>query len=302
MRIAVTGRHGQIARSLLERAPASGIDIVTVARPDVDLARPDSVEAGLRDLAPDAVVSAAAYTAVDLAESEPALAHAINAAGAGAVARAAARRGIPVVHLSTDYVFDGSLPRPYREDDPTGPLGVYGASKLEGERAVAAANPDHAILRTAWVYSPFGKNFARTMLALAGSRDEISVVSDQKGTPSNALDIADGIIAVVRNLLERPAAPELRGIFHMTGGGETDWAEFAAAIFAASAAAGGPSARVVAIPTSAYPTKARRPANSRLDNSRLAAVHGVRLPPWRQSLPGCIGRLVTGDFLGKDTT
>jgi len=299
MRIAVTGRNGQIAQSLLERAAASQIEVCTLARPQIDLARPDSVEAALLDLRPDAVVSAAAYTAVDLAESEPALAHDINAAGAGAVARAAARLGIPVVHLSTDYVFDGSLARPYREDDPTGPLGVYGTSKLDGERAVAAANPDHTILRTAWVYSPFGKNFARTMLALAGKRDEISVVSDQMGTPSNALDIADGIIAVVRNLLERPSQRELRGVFHMTGGGETNWAEFAAAIFAASAAIGGPSARVVPISTSEYPTPARRPSNSRLDNSRLANIHGVRLPHWEQSLHGCVERLVAQDYQGK---
>jgi dTDP-4-dehydrorhamnose reductase len=302
MRIAVTGRHGQVAQSLLERVAASQIEICTLARPQVDLARPESVEAALLNLGPDAVVSAAAYTAVDQAENEAALAHNINAIGARALAQAAARLGIPVVHLSTDYVFDGRLARPYREDDPTGPLGVYGASKLEGERAVAAANPDHAILRTAWVYSPFGKNFARTMLALASKRDEISVVSDQKGTPSNALDIADGVIAVVRNLVERPSAPELRGVFHLTGGGETNWAEFATAIFAASAAAGGPSARVVPIPTSAYPTPARRPANSRLDNSRLANAHGVRLPHWKQSLPACIGRLVISDFQGKDVT
>jgi dTDP-4-dehydrorhamnose reductase len=296
MRIAVTGRNGQVARSLLERAEASKVEVCTVARPEVDLARPQSVEAALLELKPDAVVSAAAYTTVDLAETEPALAHDINAVGAGAVARAAARLGIPIVHLSTDYVFDGALQRPYREDDATGPLGVYGASMLEGERAVAAANPNHAILRTAWVYSPFGKNFARTMLTLAGQRDEISVVSDQMGSPTNALDIADGVIVVVRHLIDRPAAPELRGIFHMTGAGETTWAEFATAIFAASAAAGGPSARVVPIPTSAYPTPARRPANSRLDNTRLADVHGVRLPHWQQSLRGCIERLVGEGF------
>jgi dTDP-4-dehydrorhamnose reductase len=300
MRIAVTGRHGQVAQSLVERAQASRLEIFTLVRPEVDLARPESVETALMELAPDAVISAAAYTAVDLAEIEPVLAHDINATGAGAVAGAAARLGVPVVHLSTDYVFDGSLQRPYREDDPTRPLGVYGATKLEGERAVAAANPNHAILRTAWVYSPFGENFARTMLMLASKRDEISVVSDQNGTPSNALDIADGVIAVVRNLLERPSARELRGIFHMTGGGETNWAEFAKAIFAVSAALGGPSARVVPIPTSAYPTPARRPASSRLDNSRLASTHGVRLPHWQRSLPACIGRLVAGDFQGKD--
>jgi dTDP-4-dehydrorhamnose reductase len=292
MRIAVTGRYGQVAQSLLERARTSKIDVRSVARPEMDMSRPETIEGALMEVAPDAIVNAAAYTAVDLAETEPSLAYKINGASAEAAARAAARLGIPIVQLSTDYVFDGKLDRPYREDDPTVPLGVYGDSKLQGERAVAAANGNHAILRTAWVYSPFGKNFAGTMLALAGKREQVSVVSDQLGTPTNAFDVADGIIAVVRNLLDRPSAKELRGIFHMTGGGETNWAEFATAIFAASAAAGGPSARVLPISTSEYPTPARRPSNSRLDNSRLANIHGVRLPHWQQSLPGCIERLL----------
>jgi dTDP-4-dehydrorhamnose reductase len=300
MQIAVTGRNGQVVQSLLERAELSKIDVRTVARPEADLARPETVEAALIDLQPDAIVNAAAYTAVDLAENEPSPAYQFNGAGAEAAARAAAKLGIPIVQLSTDYVFDGSLDRPYREDDRTGPLGVYGNSKLKGELAVAAANRDHVILRTAWVYSPFGKNFLRTMLALADKREQLSVVSDQRGTPTNAFDIADGIIAVVRNLLDRPSAQELRGLFHMTGGGETNWAEFATSIFAASFAQGGPSARVLPISTSEYPTPARRPANSRLDNSRLASVHGIRLPHWQQSLQGCVERLVARDFQGKD--
>jgi dTDP-4-dehydrorhamnose reductase len=296
MRIVVTGRNGQVAQSLRERAEASNIEVRTVARPEVDFSRPETIEGALMDLRPDAIVNAAAYTAVDLAESEPYLAYAINGSGAEAVARAAAKLGIPIVQLSTDYVFDGNLDRPYREDDPTAPLGVYGDSKLKGEQAVAAAHDNHVILRTAWAYSPFGKNFARTMLTLAGRREQISVVSDQQGTPTNALDIADGIVAVLRNLLDRPSARELRGIFHMTGDGETNWAEFATAIFAASAAAGGPSARVLPISTSEYPTPARRPSNSRLDNSRLADIHGVRLPRWQQSLPACIERLLAQEF------
>jgi len=292
MRIAVTGRHGQVARALAERAAAASLQVVTLARPEIDLARPEEIAAALAGLKPDAIVNAAAYTAVDQAESEPEMAHAINAEGAGAVARAAASLGVPIVQLSTDYVFDGSLDRPYRENDPTGPLGVYGASKLAGERAVAQATPDHVILRTSWVVSPFGKNFVRTMLTLARQRNEIRVVSDQLGAPTNALDIADGIVAVLRNLQAKPAAPELRGVFHMTGGGSTNWAEFAETIFALSKAAGGPSARVIPIPTTDYPTPARRPANSRLDNARIAATHGVRLPDWRSSLPPCIERLL----------
>lgn len=298
MRIAVTGRNGQVVQSLLERAAAAGIQLDLVARPEVDLAQPAAVEAALLALRPDAIVSAAAYTAVDLAETEPELAHAVNGAGASAVARAAAQLGIPVVHLSTDYVFDGTLQRPYRETDPTGPVGVYGQSKLDGERAVAAATGNHAILRTAWVYSPFGKNFVRTMLTLAGKRDEISVVSDQRGTPTNALDIADAVIAVTKNLLARREAPELRGTFHMTGGGDTTWAEFAEAIFAASRERGGPAAGVIPIPSSAYPTPAKRPANSRLDNALMAQAHGVRLPHWRDSLPATVARLLP-EFQGK---
>jgi len=300
MRIAVTGRNGQVVQSLLERASGSDIEITTIARPDVDLARPDSIEAALLALRPDAVVSAAAYTAVDLAETEIEQAHAVNGAGAGAIAKAAGVLGIPVVHLSTDYVFDGSLDRPYSEEDPTGPVGVYGQSKLAGERAIAAATDNHAILRTAWVYSPFGKNFARTMLMLASKRDEISVVSDQRGTPTNALDIADGVLAAARNLAAQPNAKHLRGVFHMTGGGEANWAEFAEAIFAASQAIGGPAARVIPIPSSAYPTPAKRPANSRLDNSKLARAHNIRLPDWRQSLPPTVARLVALDFQGND--
>ena len=300
MRIAVTGRNGQVVQSLVERAATANIDVQTVARPEVDLARPETVEEVLINLRPDAIVNAAAYTAVDLAESESALAYQVNGAGAEATARAAAKLNVPIVQLSTDYVFDGSLDRSYREDDPTKPLGVYGDSKLRGERAVAAASDNHVILRTAWVYSPFGKNFARTMLALADKREQLTVVGDQRGSPTNALDIADGVIAVVKNLLARPSAQELRGVFHMTGGGDTNWAEFATAIFAASAAAGGPSARVVPITTAEYPTPARRPANSRLDNGRLASIHSVRLPHWQESLQGCIQRIVARDYQGKD--
>jgi len=298
MRIAVTGRSGQVAQSLLERGQALQIDVRAVARPDIDLSRPAEVEAALIDLQPDAIVNAAAYTAVDRAETEPDLAYRINVLGAEATARAAVRLAIPIIQLSTDYVFGGNLDRAYREDDPTGPLGVYGDSKLKGEHAVAAATSNHVIVRTGWVYSPFARNFARTMLALAGQEAKVSVVSDQLGTPTNALDLANGIIAVVRNLLDRPSANELRGIFHMTGGGDTNWAEFATAIFAASAAAGGPSARVVPMSRSENLATARRPANSRLDNSRLAKLHGVRLPRWQQSLQGCIERLVARDFQG----
>ena len=299
MRIAVTGRFGQIARSLVERGPDANMEVLTLARPEIDLTRPHDLTDALAALRPQAVVSAAAYTAVDLSESEPQLAYQVNAGGAGALARATALLRIPIVHLSTDYVFDGTLDRPYREDDPTNPINVYGSSKLRGEQLVAAANPNHVILRTAWVYSPFGTNFVRTMLSLAGTRDEISVVSDQQGTPTNALDIADGVFNVLRNLIARPDDAAIRGIFHMTSGGETNWAEFAMAIFAASATRNGPFSQVRSIASSAYPTAARRPANSRLDNSRLARSHGERLPLWRNSIPETIARILADDFQKK---
>jgi dTDP-4-dehydrorhamnose reductase len=295
LRLVVTGSQGQVVRALTERGPVMDVDVVALGRPGLDLLQPAKIFGALEAAKPDVVVSAAAYTAVDLAESNAAEAQAVNGVGAGEVARAAARLGAPVVHLSTDYVFNGALDRAYREDDPTGPIGEYGRGKLAGELAVAAANPDHAILRTAWVYSPFGKNFVRTMLNLAATREEISVVADQHGSPTSAHDIADGVIKAARNL-KADAAPGMRGVFHMTARGEATWAEFAEAIFAWSRDAGGPFARVRPIPTSAYPTPARRPANSRLDNAKLAREHGVSLPHWREALAVCMARLVPGEF------
>lgn len=292
MRIVVTGRTGQVASALRERAPA-GVTVLTLGRPELDLATPATVAPALAASAPDLVVNAAAFTAVDLAESREALAMAVNGAGAGVVAQAAGRLGAPVIQLSTDYVFDGALDRPYCEDDPVGPVGVYGRSKLAGERAVAEATDDHAILRTAWVYSPFGGNFVRTMLRLAGERDEVAVVADQIGSPSSAFDIADAIFAVAANLLARPADPALRGVFHMAGAGEASWAEFAEAIFRERAGRGLRPVAVRRIATVDYPTAARRPANSRLHCARLGAAHGVSLPDWRGSLSACVGRLMT---------
>lgn len=293
MRIVVTGGpDGQVLLSLMERGATRGHEIVALGRPELDLAGDgDAVARAVEATRPDAVVSAAAYTAVDKAETERDLAFAINGSGAGAVAKAAQGLGVPIVHISTDYVFDGSKASAYSEDDPTGPVSVYGASKLAGEQAVLAASDNSAVLRTAWVYSPFNANFVKTMLRLASDREEVGVVGDQFGNPTSALDIADAIIAVIENM-EASEDSSLRGTFHMTGQGEASWAEFAEQIFAASAAAGGPSARVRSITTAEYPTPAARPANSRLDSSKLERIHGVRLPDWRRSTDEVVRRLV----------
>ena len=282
MRIAVTGRAGQVARALVE---VHG-DVVTLARPEVDLLRPESVLPALRAAGADVVVNAAAYTAVDAAESDAEAAFAVNEAGAQAVARAAAVLGMPVIQISTDYVFDGSGDVPWREDHPTGPLGVYGASKLAGEGAVRAATSNHAILRTAWVYSPFGANFVKTMLRLGAERDALRVVDDQVGHPTSAHDIARSVVTVARNLM-RPDT-DFRGTFHMAGAGETSWAGLARAIFAVA----GMDVTVEGIVTEDYPTPAARPRNSRLDCTHLEATHGVCLPDWRISLAPVVTRLM----------
>ncbi|HET8749383.1 MAG TPA: dTDP-4-dehydrorhamnose reductase [Sphingomicrobium sp.] len=292
MRIVVTGREGQVVRSLLERGAHAGKEVVALGRPELDLSGDaGAIVSAIHAAHPDVLVSAAAYTAVDKAESEPELAFAVNERGAAAVAHAARQLGIPLVHLSTDYVFDGASDAPYLEDDAAGPTGVYGASKLAGEQAVLAEHENSAILRTAWVYSPFGANFVKTMLRLAASRDEIGVVADQRGNPTSALDIADGVLAIAANL-RRDDNRALRGIFHMTAAGEASWAEFAEAIFARTRCSGGPSARVKHIATADYPTPARRPRNSRLDCGKLAHVHNVRLPDWRASTEAVVTRLL----------
>lgn len=293
MRVVVTGMNGQVVQSLVEYGMGLGHVVIPLGRPHLDLARDDAttMQMLLAGVAPQVIVSAAAYTEVDRAESEPNLAQAVNATGAGRLAQVAHELGVPMVHLSTDYVFSGEGDRAWREDDPTAPKGVYGATKLAGEKAVRAACANSVVLRTAWVYSPFGVNFVKTMLRSAETRDELSVVADQVGNPTSAFDVADGVLAVAENLLCN-SDPALRGVFHMAGMGETSWAEFAEAIFAASSARGGPVAQVKAITTAQYPTPAARPTNSRLDCTRLAEFHGIYLSAWQSSLDRVIGRLL----------
>lgn len=281
MRLAVTGKNGQVV-SALQALASDELEIVALGRPELDLAQPETVLKALREVKPDVVVSAAAYTAVDRAESEQDIAFAVNRDGARAVAQAASDIGIPVIHLSTDYVFDGTKDTAYVESDPTGPTSVYGHSKLEGERAVSEATDNYVVLRTAWVYSEYGNNFVKTMLRLGENRDEINVVADQFGCPTSANDIAAAVVTIARKLVEDTSAP-LRGVFHLSGTGETNWANFAKQIFALSAENGGKSIVVNDITTEQYPTPARRPANSRLDCSKLEEVYGIKLPSWQTS-------------------
>jgi len=286
MRIVVTGTEGQLARSLIEHARLhSQIELVTIGRPDVDLETPGSAAAAIELAAPDVVINAAAYTAVDQAEDEPDRAFRINADAAGEVAAAAAKAGAAVIHVSTDYVFDGSGTGPYREDAAVNPLGVYGRSKLAGEEQVRAANPRHAIVRTAWVYSPFGRNFVKSIMAAADVRDRLTVVDDQRGSPSSALDLADGLLVMAQS------GGGWGGTYHLAGGGEASWCEFAREIMAQCAANALPSVPVDPIRTDEWPTKAVRPRNSVLDSAKFEQAFGFVMPDWRQSLRVVVERL-----------
>lgn len=290
MRILVTGRSGQVATSLLERgAGMPSVEIIAMGRPELDLEDAASVGRAIATSRADAVVNAAAYTAVDKAEQETEKAFAINRDGAAAAAAAAAKLGIPFVHLSTDYVYAGDKPAPYVEEDPTGPLGVYGQSKLAGEIAVRDAHPSPLILRTSWVYSPFGANFVKTMLRVAKDRPVLSVVDDQLGNPTSALDLADAILRILPAL-------GAGGTYHLCGSGETTWCGFARGIFDASRELGGPSPEVKAITTADYPTAARRPQNSRMSMAAFEARFGFRLRHWREATAETVARLLGEEF------
>lgn len=292
MKVAVTGTNGQVTMALKALA-GHDVNIVALGRPELDLEQPSTVFSSLKMAAPDVVISTAAYTYVDKAESEPDAAFAVNRDGARAVAEASAELAIPVIHLSTDYVFDGLKPVPYLESDPTGPVSVYGRSKLAGENAVIQSTDNHAILRTAWVYSPYGNNFVKTMLRLAETRNELRVVADQLGCPTSAGDIARAVVAVARELTSRPD-PALRGIFHLAGRGETSWANFAREIFAVREEITGERTVVHDITTADYPTAATRPANSRLDCSKIEAVYGLRMSAWKNSTRVVVETLLKG--------
>ena len=291
MKMLVTGQSGQVARALADKA-GPDLEIIALGRPDLDITDPASLDRAIAAHHPDIIVSAAAYTAVDKAESDEAAAFTVNRDGARNVAVAAAAAGLPIIHLSTDYVFAGDKPEPYRETDPTGPRSVYGRSKLAGEQAVRDANERSTVLRTAWVYSPYGGNFLKTMLRIGAERDVLRVVDDQNGTPTFALDIAEALLAVARRQLTQPSESDWRGVFHMVASGETSWAGFAEEIFRQSAARGGPTAVVQPIATSDYPTPAARPANSRLSTERFRTVFGHTLPEWRNGVSRCLDALL----------
>jgi dTDP-4-dehydrorhamnose reductase len=288
MRVLVTGCRGQVGLEVA-RALGPGCEVIAHDRATLDLAQGAQIAARMREARPDVVVNAAAYTAVDRAESEEEAARAVNAVAPGILGEECRRAGALLVHFSTDYVFDGTKAGAYVESDATNPVNAYGRTKLEGERAIAASGCDHVILRTSWVYGPHGRNFLLTMLRLGAEREELRVVDDQRGAPTSSLQLAR---LTRERLLERgiARARAASGIYHATAGGETTWCGFARAIFERQAK----RPRVTPIASSEYPTPARRPANSVLDNGRLAAALGLRIGSWQSGLDEALAALAAG--------
>ena len=289
--ILVAGRSGQVARCLVESAAQRGTRLVAIGRPELDVEDARSVQHAVRAVEPSAIVNAAGYTAVDAAESEPERAFAINRDGAERLAVEAQRLGVPLVQISTDYVFDGRKSTPYTEEDAALPLNVYGRSKLEGEEAVRNACPAALILRTSWIYSPYGHNFVKTMLRLAETRDHVRVVDDQEGSPTAANDLADAILNIVVQL-RRGGISSRGGVYHLAAEGATTWYGFASAIFAGWAGRGRGVTRLVPVRSAEHQAAARRPANSRLDCGKIERQFGIRLPSWQRSLDACLDRLL----------
>ena len=298
IRVLVTGARGQVGAAVA-RLLAGRAEVVAHGRDTLDLAKPGDIAARVREARPAVIVNAAAYTAVDRAESDEAAARAVNAVAPGVLAEEARRAGALLVHYSTDYVFDGTKSAPYVENDAPNPLNAYGRTKLEGESAIAASGAAYVVLRTSWVYGPDGGNFVRTMLRLAGEREELRIVDDQRGAPTSSLQLARATLAI----LGSEATPEeglekaraASGLYHATASGATTWCGFAQAIFDEwSKRARSPfrAPRLVPIATRDYPTPARRPANSVLDCSRLARAFGMRLGPWREALGETLDRLL----------
>ncbi len=291
MTLLCIGKSGQIAQALAERASERTVELVCLGRPDLDLLRPETVEAAIERFQPRIVINAAAYTQVDGAETDKDAAFALNADAPTTLARMCARTGIPLLHISTDYVFDGTATEPYREDDPTAPLSVYGASKLAGEIGVQAETDAHIILRTSWVYGPHQPNFVTTMLRLAEERGEASVVDDQLGVPTSALDIADALLDIASSILNEPDR-EFWGTYHFVSAGTCSWADFAALTFSAFDERHETVTQLKRIPTSAYPTPATRPAYSVLSTSKITETFGITPRDWTIAAQETLRRLL----------
>ncbi|TPG10839.1 dTDP-4-dehydrorhamnose reductase [Sphingomonas oligophenolica] len=289
-RILFTGGNGQLGKELRRFSWPDGWEAVGVDIDDLDLRDTDAIAAKVAEGGWAAVISGGAYTAVDNAERDVVTAWAVNALAPAALAQACRAAAIPMLQVSTDYVFNGRKAGPWDVGDPVAPLGVYGASKLGGELAVATSGARHAIIRTAWVVSAHGNNFVKTMLRIAETKDTLTVVADQFGTPTAAADLAATLAAIAMQLVGDRAAPS--GIWHFSNAGRTSWADFAIEIFAQSARRGGPTAQVLPIPTSAYPTPARRPANSELSHSAIQRDYGISPRPWQAALADILDELL----------
>ena len=287
--ILVTGGNGQLATSLVA---AGGARIHRVGRPECDFAAPDTIRRVFAAASPAFVVNAAAHTAVDAAENDVAASEAANRDGPRLLAELCAEAGIPLIHVSTDYVYDGSKGAAYVETDPTSPMGVYGRTKLAGEAAALAANPRTVVLRTSWVFSPYGKNFVRTMLNAQLKTNTLRVVADQVGSPTSAPDLADAILAIIARIEAEGWQDRFAGVYHASNSGTTSWHGLAVATFAAAARHGRVAPEVAAIRTEDWPTPAKRPADTRLNGDKLARVFGVTLPPWQASLAGTVDALL----------
>ena len=282
MKLALFGKTGQVATEIRRRVP-DHVSLAVITRDQADFANPDQVADVARSLDADAIVNAVAYTAVDKAEEEPDLARAVNGTSVARLGDVAAERHIPLVHISTDYVLPGTGDAPWKPDDQTGPLGVYGNTKLEGENALRTIGGTHAILRTAWVFSAHGANFVKTMLRLGGERDRLTVVADQFGGPTPAAEIAETCLQIARALTEGQTG----GTYHFTGAPDVSWADFAREIFAQS----GLAPEVADIPSADYPTPAERPKNSRLDCDTLMRDFAIPRPDWKEGLADVLAEL-----------
>jgi dTDP-4-dehydrorhamnose reductase len=282
--ILIAGESGQLGVALGEAAHSHGLTVRQFDRPVLDFDRPASIAAVFAESTPWLVINAAAYTAVDAAEDDAAAAFRANRDGPAELARLCEAAGIPLIHVSTDYVYDGLKGSPYVESDPTAPQGVYGASKLAGDQAVLAVCSRAIVLRTSWIYSPIGKNFVRTMLSVAQRTDRLRVVADQKGCPTSAPDLADAILTIAARIATDGWQDRYAGLYHAAGTGWTTWHDLAVATFQEAVRHRGPVPAVDPITTGEWPTRAQRPPDSRLDCGRLEAMFGLRLPPWRDGL------------------